>query len=439
VIFLKRNFLILTLAVALVAVGFWGIKTNRILAQWELQAENQYKNAFQELNIHLNSLEEEMSTALVTKSNERRIVKLNNIWRNAFAAQEDLGELPIAGVSLVEFKKLLSRLERYTYQLSQDNVTNNLSSQDWDNLNKLHNQVKTARVDMEEIHNEMEQKNFKWSKHRNIILEKEDESNNSFSSSFATIEKRLKSNKVDLALNEELINNFILQVGKTKEKKIENEEAIDIAKDFLGTRSKEFNFRLANEDEQVNSKNIITVVAEGNNRIVFDVSRSEGDVIWFLETKSLGEAELEREEIKKFARDFVKQIDYSKLSITEVDTARNIGEVNFVSEVEGVLIYPQQLKVKVALDNGDIIGFNARRFLANKDIDIDLEPKLTLEEAKEKVNKRLDLKGNKLVVIRNDRGEEILSYEFIGQFKKNRYKIYINADNGREEKVVKSS
>ncbi|KXS42809.1 MAG: spore germination protein, partial [Candidatus Frackibacter sp. T328-2] len=77
-------------------MGYWGVKNNRILAQWELQAENQYRSAFQELNTHFESLETEIATALVTKSNERRLVKLNNIWRDAFAAQEDLGELPIA-------------------------------------------------------------------------------------------------------------------------------------------------------------------------------------------------------------------------------------------------------------------------------------------------------------------------------------------------------
>lgn len=438
---LKRNFLIFVLVVSLAVVGYWGVKNNRILAQWELQAENQYRSAFQELNTHFESLETEIATALVTKSNERRLVKLNNIWRDAFAAQEDLGELPIAGVSLTNIKSLLSKTERYAYRLSQENINKKLSGKDWENLNQLHKQVKVAANDLEEVHNKIEKNNFRWSKQRHIILEKDNLSDNSVLSSLQVTERKLKLSNLDLGLEQESTDQFLLQLSKVKgqEGSIEKDKAIKLAKDFLGARSKNYKFDLY--DNQVKDSGIVTVIANSeetnNSQIFFDISQKSGEVIWFLEKRSFKTSEFEDDQVQKFATDFVKQSNYDDLVVKEISSEGNLGIVDLAPKTEGVLIYPQLVKVKVALDNGDIIGFNARRFLSNNDLEVDLEPKLSLEEAKQRVNQRLDLKDNRLAVIFNDIGRPILSYEFVGVLGDEEFKIYINADNGREVKVRK--
>ncbi|SDC29956.1 MULTISPECIES: PepSY1/2 domain-containing protein [unclassified Candidatus Frackibacter] len=439
---MKRNFLIFVLVVSLAVVGYWGVKNNRILAQWELQAENQYRSAFQELNTHFESLETEIATALVTKSNERRLVKLNNIWRDAFAAQEDLGELPIAGVSLTNIKSLLSKTERYAYRLSQENINKKLSGKDWENLNQLHKQVKVAANDLEEVHNKIEKNNFRWSKQRHIILEKDNLSDNSVLSSLQVTERKLKLSNLDLGLEQESTDQFLLQLSKVKgqEGSIEKDKAIKLAKDFLGARSKNYKFDLY--DNQVKDSGIVTVIANSeetnNSQIFFDISQKSGEVIWFLEKRSFKTSEFEDDQVQKFATDFVKQSNYDDLVVKEISSEGNLGIVDLAPKTEGVLIYPQLVKVKVALDNGDIIGFNARRFLSNNDLEVDLEPKLSLEEAKQRVNQRLDLKDNRLAVIFNDIGRPILSYEFVGVLGDEEFKIYINADNGREVKVIKT-
>lgn len=440
----RRNLIIVVLVIALIGLGYWGFRNNRILTQWKLQAENQYKNAFQELNIHLDSLKDEMTTALVTKSNERRLVKLNNMWRDAFAAQEDLGELPIAGVSLVQLKNLLSKIEHYTYTLAQDHVTGDLSAQDWNNINKLHDQIKEASSNLEEVHTKMEQKDFEWNKRRNAILEKEDvgagkNKEKSVVSSFHALEEKLKAGQVNLGLAEKPSNKFMLKLGEVKGEKINNDEAIDVARDFLGPRSKEYNFELA--DDQLEDQRIIRVIARAKNaeddEIYFNISQG-GEVILFLERRDFGAAKIEADKAKKYARDFIKTTDYEDLVIRRVDSSGGIFQVNFVPEIDEVLIYPRRVMVKVARDNGDIVGFDARKYMSNKELDVKLKPKLSTKEAEERVNKRLDLnKDDNLVVITNDHRRRILCREFTGKFKDNMYKVYINAHSGREERVIR--
>lgn len=43
----------------------------------------------------------------------------------------------------------------------------------------------------------------------------------------------------------------------------------------------------------------------------------------------------------------------------------HIGVFSFVVNEEGVRIYPETIKLKVALDNGQIIGFTAQDYMKN--------------------------------------------------------------------------
>src|SRR5690606_33706264 len=95
------------------------------------------------------------------------------------------------------------------------------------------------------------------------------------------------------------------------------------------------------------------------------------------------------------------------------------------------------IEVKVALDNGDILGLTARNYMRNhKERDIP-NPKLTAAEAKNKVNSNVDIQEEFLAIIDNDLGEEVLTHEFLGIYGDDTYRIFINAMNGREEKVEK--
>lgn len=67
--------------------------------------------------------------------------------------------------------------------------------------------------------------------------------------------------------------------------------------------------------------------------------------------------------------------------------------------------------------------------------DVDYEQNITEQEAMELVNPQLEVGESKLAVIKNDLGDEVLTYEFIGQANDSTYKVYINADDGFEEGV----
>ena len=117
----------------------------------------------------------------------------------------------------------------------------------------------------------------------------------------------------------------------------------------------------------------------------------------------------------------------------------NIGVYSFLHNEDGTRVYSDAIEVKVALDNGDILGITARNYFMNhKDRDLP-KPKITDKEAKEKVNEQVEIKEEHLAVIDNDLGDEVLTYEYLGVLGDQTYRIFINAMDGREEKVEKLS
>jgi germination protein YpeB len=99
------------------------------------------------------------------------------------------------------------------------------------------------------------------------------------------------------------------------------------------------------------------------------------------------------------------------------------------------MIYPDLIKVKVALDNGQILGFESKGYLnfhTKRDIP---KPKLTQKEARAIVNKKLKVISSGLAIIPTEFKTEIFTYEFKGKLGDNDFLVYINAQTGKEENI----
>ncbi len=110
--------------------------------------------------------------------------------------------------------------------------------------------------------------------------------------------------------------------------------------------------------------------------------------------------------------------------------------INFAYEQDGVIIYPDLIKVKIALDNGEVIGFEAEGFLINHHKRNIPKPKLSEEEARERLSETAKVERGRLAIIPTAGNEEVLCYEFKVKFGKDNYLIYINANTGKQEKIL---
>lgn len=93
--------------------------------------------------------------------------------------------------------------------------------------------------------------------------------------------------------------------------------------------------------------------------------------------------------------------------------------------------------MKVALDDGEVVGFSARDFLTSHRKRTIPKPEITEAEAKSKLNKNVQVRETRLALITNELGQEVLCYEMLGTIENDTFRMYINAKDGSEEKVEK--
>lgn len=113
-----------------------------------------------------------------------------------------------------------------------------------------------------------------------------------------------------------------------------------------------------------------------------------------------------------------------------------IVTINYAATQNDVVLYPDLIKVKVALDNGEILGLEATGYLSNH-TERDLSNiKISKEEAKNNLNTDLEIKSEGLAIIPTEWKTELLCYEFKGTVDEKEFLVYINAENGREEDIL---
>lgn len=117
------------------------------------------------------------------------------------------------------------------------------------------------------------------------------------------------------------------------------------------------------------------------------------------------------------------------------DDADNSLNITYASVHGGVVVYPEKLTVKVALDNGQVVGLQAADFVYERHDRKLPKPRISEKEARKLLNPSFRTTGMRLSLIENELREEVLCYEFRGSINGGDYRIFVNADTGIEEKI----
>ena len=146
---------------------------------------------------------------------------------------------------------------------------------------------------------------------------------------------------------------------------------------------------------------------------------------------------ISQEEANQKGKDFLNSKGFPNMKETYFLKQEGIVTINYAYMQDNVIMYPDLIKVKVALDNGEILGIETTGYLNNHIESRDISNiKITEEEAKKDLNPNLEITSSGLAVIPTDWKSEILCYEFKGKVDDREFLVYINAENGREEDIL---
>lgn len=171
--------------------------------------------------------------------------------------------------------------------------------------------------------------------------------------------------------------------------------------------------------------------------VTVDITKNGGHLLQMLNARMVGNATLDLTRARTIGQDYLGSIGYANMVPTYGQVEDGSATIAYAARENGVLIYPDQIKVKVALDNGEILAVDAIQYLMHHKPRTIGQPKLTPNKAEAQVNPDLEIQRTQLTLVPDLAGTgEILAYEFLGRLGQDTYLVYINAETGEEEQIL---
>ena len=178
-------------------------------------------------------------------------------------------------------------------------------------------------------------------------------------------------------------------------------------------------------------------IKKNNDETVnISISKKGGHVISMNANRDVNTESITKEQADEKGKQYLESKGFSNMKETYYLKQDGIVTINYAYNQDNVVMYPDLIKVKVALDNGEILGLESTGYLNNHQKRDISNVKITKEEAKKNLNKNLEITSEGMAVIPTEWKTEILCYEFKGKVDEREFLVYINAENGKEEDVL---
>jgi germination protein YpeB len=172
-------------------------------------------------------------------------------------------------------------------------------------------------------------------------------------------------------------------------------------------------------------------------QVSVSVSVKGGQVLSVLGSRSPESSSLSAEEGVGAARRFLESRGYKNMAESYHMIRNNVITVNFAYEQDGVICYPDLIKVGVALDDGGLISFDAVGYVsAHYERELPAAA-VSAEKARKLVSPDLSVLSEKLTIIPSAGEYELFCHEFKCEAADGRhFIIYVNAVTGVQEKIL---
>jgi spore germination protein len=423
--------------VALVGTAAWGYQEYQDKNAVLIKAENSYQRAFHDLNENLDRLHGELGKSLAMKSPKQLATSMTNVWRLAYAAQNDIGQLPLTLVPFDQAEKYLAKVGRFAYQVGiRDFNKEPLSEKEWNTLQELYNQSKNITHELQNVQHKVLDNNLRWMDVELAIATEDKKMDSTIIDGFKLVNQKVKEfPEVDWG---PAVNNMEVRererANQISGKKITPQEARGIVAKAFGKKTTKGMEVAKNKNGDFETYSV-RYKGAGNTDVYTEMTTKGGHLVWMVFDRPVKKKQISSEQALRKAEQFLERIGYPDMEPVAYDETANILSYTFVRRLNGVMIYPQTLAVKVALDNGEIMGLQADEYVFNQFKVVDTKPELTVEEARKKLSPYLKVQKNGLAVIYNQNGQPVLCHEFLGTIKDNQYRVFLNAKTGEEEYV----
>ncbi|HWI54969.1 MAG TPA: germination protein YpeB, partial [Desulfobacteria bacterium] len=428
-------------ALAVVGLAYWGSGIAKDRNQLVTLINNRNQRAFLEMVGNVQNMEVLLSKGIVSGSPKQRMLIFADVWQQSYSAQENLTQVPMAGRNVSRTARFLTQTGDFAWSLAKKYARGQSATpRELAQLNELHRQAGFLAAELNQITKRANDGLLTWGEIRAESSRKLAEQPVTVPDGLTKIDKNME--EFPTLIYDGPFSDHITArkpaglTGST----ISSNRAGDIAKKFVEAGS-DGDFKVVDTDNVRGTIPAFRVYLTPQNtdspRVYVDISKKGGHVLSSLSPRDVNSTRISGQKATTIASNFLAGQKVGKMIPTYMVEQRNMATVIFEYQQNGVLIYPDLIKVKVALDNGEIIGYEATQFYMNHRVRKLPAPKVSAKEARAEVNPQLKIQSRRIAVIPLESLKEIMAYEFRGSLNGDVFIVYINAQTGNEERILK--
>ena len=438
----KQKIRVLTasfLAAAFAVTAGFAIQGNAKARQYRRLLDNSYLHAFAELTTAAGELEVALTKVSHATSPALFASLCAQAYSKAQAAQAALGELPYGNVELEQTAAFLARAGDYAMALAQGTTAELVCTDDHrDTLSQLSQAAGELSLTLETLQAQLTAGAIRpedLAEARERLAAEDGGGQVEGGSAFQSVEADFP--EVPTLIYDGPFSQHL--DGRTPKMleglpQVTEEQAREAAASFLGLRPEVFTLTAKSEGNLPSYG--FTALVDGGQMYI-QVTCQGGQILELFTSRTAGEAVLSRAEGCEIAAAFLAEKGYANMAPSYFMEQDGVLSVNFAPVEDGVYCYPDLVKVSVALDTGDIVGFEAAGYLTHHGGRSLPSPTVDTQTAQALVDHSLTVLSHQLALIPTGGEDEVLCHEFKCQAQNGTHVlIYVNALTGKQQHIL---
>lgn len=380
-----------------------------------------YEKSYYDLTDSLYNVETKLSKVNVITTATLRQQLLNDVWKDCDVAVNNVSFLSNETEGVENVTKFINQTGDYCYYLSKKLKTEDLSIEENTNVLKIYGIVKNLNQELAQIGDGMIQDG-------KITAD-------TLSDMSAVMDKVKSFSSIDYP---ELIYDGPFSDGlddrQAKFLADKNEISMEEAKGVIESKfSGATDVVSIGESTSSIESYVFTFKVDDVEHTVF-ISKKGGYVVEMNRYAEIDEPIYTERQCEDVAKAYLDNLGYGSMESVWTYNNNSTVYINFAFVKDGIIYYPDLIKVKVSAQTGEVIGVESMNYLYNH-----TERKVVQDNSGENkivVSPNLDVKDTAYCVIPTDWNKEIYCKEIVGIYQGLTYYVYYDLASGEEVRAL---
>ena len=164
------------------------------------------------------------------------------------------------------------------------------------------------------------------------------------------------------------------------------------------------------------------------------VTKGGGHILYILPQDVSSAETMTAEELSTIAGDFLRARGYGDVEMRYYSFHNGVITVSFAAVQDDVILYPDLIKIQLSMEDGMVIGLDARGYLKNHKTRALPEASIDEEAAMAAAGSRLEPVSARLCLIPQNR-REYLCWEVLAEDAGDRFLVYVDAQSGAQREL----